>query len=151
MHSGFAARHPNPPLTSSLSLQLYDRLNDGDHSLRQRESRQGRIITIELQPRQRFRPFARWAGKQNQDQGGTYERNRGRGIGVAVERHGNLPGWGGSNYDVAVWVVQLFGDFVEHDEEEGHQGDKNRGRGTVCRPESSLKFGARIQREGRAG
>ena len=31
---GFAARHPNPPLASSLGLQLDDRLKDGDHSLR---------------------------------------------------------------------------------------------------------------------
>ena len=67
---------------------------------------------------------------------------------MAIERHGNLLGWE-ANYDVAVWVVQLFGDFVEHGEEEGHQDDKNRRRGTVCRPEFSLKFRTRIQRERR--
>ena len=58
--------------------------------------RQGRTIAVEPKPRQRFRPLVRRAGKQKQDQeGGIYERNRGRGVGVAVERHGNLLGWGG--------------------------------------------------------
>ena len=66
---------------------------------------------------------------------------------MAIERHGNLLGWE-ANYDVAVWVVQLFGDFVEHGEEEGHQDDKNRRRGTVCRPEFSLKFRTRIRGRG---
>jgi len=42
---------------------------------------------------------------------------------------------GGAKYDVAGLVVQFFGDSVGQGEEEEHQSDKDRWRGTVCTQE----------------
>ena len=115
------------------------------------------MITVVLRPRQRFRPFVRWVGQKTrvgkQDkEGETYQRKRGRGVGVAVERHGNLLGWR-ANYDVAVWVVQLFGDFAGTTKREGTKVTRTGGGGQFVgrnpAPSSELRSRGRGARGGR--